>query len=45
MGLFEDFSRFLETRLEEFLRDHPDLELQPLRTIASTGRGHLPINC
>ena len=30
MGLFEDFSRFLETRLEEFLRDHPDLELQAL---------------
>ncbi|MEX6778122.1 TIGR04376 family protein, partial [Limnospira fusiformis] len=30
MGLFEDFSRFLETRLEEFLRDHPDLELQAI---------------
>ena len=30
MGLFEDFSRFLETRLEEFLRDNPHLELQAL---------------
>lgn len=30
MGLFEDFSHFLETRLEEFLRNHPHLELQAL---------------
>lgn len=30
MGLFEDFSHFLETRLEEFLRDNPHLELQAL---------------
>ena len=30
MGLFEDFSQFLETRLEEFLRSHPHLELQAL---------------
>jgi uncharacterized protein (TIGR04376 family) len=30
MSLFEDFSRFLETRLEEFLRSNPDLELQAL---------------
>ncbi len=30
MGLFDDFSRFLETRLEEFLRDNPHLELQAL---------------
>lgn len=30
MGLFEDLSQFLETRLEEFLRDHPELELQAL---------------
>lgn len=30
MGLFEDFSRFLETRLEEFLRNNPHLELQVL---------------
>jgi uncharacterized protein (TIGR04376 family) len=30
MGLFEDLSSFLETRLEEFLRSHPDLELQAL---------------
>ncbi len=30
MGLFEDFSRFLETRLEEFLRDNPHLELQAM---------------
>lgn len=30
MGLFEDFSKFLETRLEEFLRDNPHLELQAL---------------
>lgn len=30
MGLFEDFSKFLETRLEEFLRSNPHLELQAL---------------
>ena len=30
MGLFDDFSRFLETRLEEFLRNNPHLELQAL---------------
>lgn len=30
MGLFEDFSTFLETRLEEFLRNNPHLELQAL---------------
>lgn len=30
MGLFEDLSRFLEMRLEEFLRDNPHLELQAL---------------
>ncbi len=30
MGLFEDFSRFLETRLEEFIKDNPHLELQAL---------------
>jgi uncharacterized protein (TIGR04376 family) len=30
MGVFEDFSRFLETRLEEFLRDNPHLELMAL---------------
>ena len=30
MGLFEDFSRFFETRLEEFLRNNPHLELQAL---------------
>lgn len=30
MGLFEDFSRFLETRLEEFIRNNPHLELQAL---------------
>jgi uncharacterized protein (TIGR04376 family) len=30
MGLFEDLSRFLETRLEEFLRANPHLELQAL---------------
>ncbi|HIK30596.1 MAG TPA: TIGR04376 family protein [Oscillatoriales cyanobacterium M59_W2019_021] len=30
MGLFEDLSKFLETRLEEFLRSHPQLELQAL---------------
>lgn len=27
MGLFDDFSRFLEMRLEEFLRNNPHLEL------------------
>lgn len=30
MGLFDDFSRFLETRLDEFLRAHPELELQAI---------------
>lgn len=30
MGVFEDFSRFLETRLEEFLKNNPHLELQAL---------------
>ena len=30
MGLFEDFSRLLETRLEEFLKSNPHLELQAL---------------
>jgi uncharacterized protein (TIGR04376 family) len=30
MGLFDDFSKFLETRLEEFLSNHPHLELQAL---------------
>ena len=30
MGIFEDFSQFLETRLEEFLRNNPHLELQAL---------------
>lgn len=27
MGLFDDFSRFLETQLEEYLRNNPHLEL------------------
>jgi uncharacterized protein (TIGR04376 family) len=30
MGVFEDMSRFLEMRLEEFLKAHPGLELQVL---------------
>ena len=30
MGLFDDFSPFFESRLDEFLRDHPHLELQAL---------------
>ncbi|NJL87984.1 MAG: TIGR04376 family protein [Leptolyngbyaceae cyanobacterium SM1_1_3] len=30
MGLFEDLSRFLETRLDEFLRANPHLELMAL---------------
>lgn len=30
MGLFEDLSQFLETRLEEFLAAHPHLELQAI---------------
>ncbi|WP_353932328.1 TIGR04376 family protein [Okeanomitos corallinicola TIOX110] len=30
MGLFDDFSRFLEDRLEEFLRNNPHLELEML---------------
>lgn len=30
MGVFDDFNRFLEDRLEEFLRNNPHLELQAL---------------
>ncbi|MGQ9838637.1 MAG: TIGR04376 family protein [Cyanobacteriota bacterium] len=30
MELFNDLSRFLETRLEEFLKAHPEIELQAL---------------
>lgn len=30
MGLFDDFSQFLENRLEEFLQNNPHLELQAL---------------
>ncbi|MFS8865079.1 TIGR04376 family protein, partial [Synechococcus sp. H55.9] len=30
MKLIEDIIRFLETRLEEFLRAHPEIELQAL---------------
>ncbi|MEB3215672.1 MAG: TIGR04376 family protein [Nostocales cyanobacterium 94392] len=30
MGLFEDLSKFLESRLEEFLRNNPHLELEAL---------------
>lgn len=30
MGLFDDFSKFLENRLEEFLQNNPHLELQAL---------------
>ncbi|MBD2103287.1 TIGR04376 family protein [Leptolyngbya sp. FACHB-261] len=30
MSIFDDLSRFLEMRLEEFLRDNPQLELQAL---------------
>ncbi|MEB3163903.1 MAG: TIGR04376 family protein [Prochlorothrix sp.] len=30
MSLFEDFSQFLESRLDEFLRSNPHLELQAL---------------
>lgn len=30
MSLFEDFSQFLESRLDEFLRNNPHLELQAL---------------
>ena len=30
MGFFDDFNRFLEDRLEEFLRNNPHLELQAL---------------
>lgn len=30
MGLFDDLSRFLETRLEEFLKNNPHLELQAI---------------
>jgi uncharacterized protein (TIGR04376 family) len=30
MSLLDDVKQFLETRLEEFLRAHPDLELQAL---------------
>jgi uncharacterized protein (TIGR04376 family) len=30
VGLFDDFSRFLENRLDEFLRNNPHLELEAL---------------
>jgi uncharacterized protein (TIGR04376 family) len=30
MGLFDDFSKLLETKLEEFLRSNPHLELQAI---------------
>ncbi|MEB3268462.1 MAG: TIGR04376 family protein [Leptolyngbya sp.] len=30
MGIFEDLSRFLESRLDEFLQTHPHLELMAL---------------
>ena len=30
MGVFEDMNRFLEERLEEFLKSHPNLELKVL---------------
>ena len=30
MSIFDDVSRFLETRLEEFLRSNPHLELQAI---------------
>lgn len=30
MTIFDDFSKFLETRLEEFLKNNPHLELQAL---------------
>jgi uncharacterized protein (TIGR04376 family) len=30
MGLFDDFSRFLESRLDEFLQNNPHLELQAI---------------
>lgn len=30
MSLLDDLSQFLETRLEEFLREHPELELRAL---------------
>lgn len=30
MGIFDDLSSFLEARLEEFLQQHPELELQAL---------------
>jgi uncharacterized protein (TIGR04376 family) len=31
MGLFDDVSQFLETRLEEFLKNNPHLEIQALQ--------------
>ncbi|MEL6334180.1 MAG: TIGR04376 family protein, partial [Cyanobacteria bacterium J06626_26] len=30
MSIFDDFSRFLETRLDEFLKAHPHLEMMAL---------------
>ena len=53
MGLFDDLSRFLETRLEEFLKNNPHLELEAIleqlrqqeqdtsRLIIEIGRAHV----
>ena len=37
MGLFEDFSNFLKTRLEEFLKDNPHAK-------ANLTKGNSPIS-
>jgi len=38
VGLFDDFSRFLESRLEEFLRNNPHLELALLEQLREQER-------
>jgi len=38
VGLFDDLNRFLESRLEEFLRNNPHLELEALLEQLQKGR-------
>ena len=46
MGLFDDLSRFLENRLEEFLRNNPHLELEALLEQLRRARGrYIKVDC